>query len=340
MDRKSPLSPSTLHPIRYPLSTLRSTLYATRYTLIILISLLLIIATLLRNSVWKDDLFLWQDVIKKSPHKIRPYINLAGTLLMRNRLDESLSVLFKATEVFKEEILSGNLYYLRAGLEIFLNFAAIYGTKGDINRAMEFLQKALETMPDSPKANYAMAYGLMEKGSLKEAEEYLRTALSLAEDPKAYSLYSELCERQKRLDCAIGHLERALYLEPENTSYLTRLGYLYKTAGRLKDAEKAWLRAVSLGSREPEPYINLGSLNYERGKLRSAYRYYQRALEIDPNSYEALVGAGNVIDELGNLALAKEYYEKAMKVAPERKEAYIEYERAIRRREKGLGIRE
>ncbi len=306
-----------------------------RFFLLLIISLLLIVATLTRNSLWKDDLILWQDIVRKSPHKIRPYINLAGTLLMRQRLDEALSVLFKATEVFKEEILSGNLYYLRAGLEIYLNFAAIYGLKGDINRAMEFLQKALETMPDSPKANYAMAFGLMEKGQLNKAEEYLEVAISLAEDPKAYSLYSELCERQERFDCAISHLERAVYLEPENTGYLTRLGYLYKTTGRLKDAEKAWLRAVSLGSREPEPYLNLGSLNYERGKLRSAYRYYQKALERDPNSYEALVGAGNVADELGNLALAKEYYQRAIKVAPERKEAYIEYERAIKRREVG-----
>jgi|GEM_PF-4349968 len=303
-----------------------------KFVLLLLISLLLITATLLRNSVWKDDLILWQDIIRKSPHKIRPYINLAGTLLMRNRLDEALSVLFKATEVFKKEILSGNLYYLRAGLEIYLNFAAIYGLKGDINMAMEFLQKALETMPDSPKANYAMAYGLMEKGDLNKAEEYLKVAISLAEDPKAYSLYSELCERQGRFDCAISHLERAIYLEPENTGYLTRLGYLYKTADRPDDAEKAWLRAVSLGSREPEPYVNLGSLNYEKGKLRLAYRYYQRALEIDPSSYEALVGAGNVADELGNLALAKEYYEKAMKIAPDRKEAYIEYEKAIKRK--------
>lgn len=269
--------------------------------------------------------------MRKSPGKIRPYINLAGAYLMRNMLEEALSVLFKTTEVFRDEIMSGNIYYLRAGLEIYLNFAALYGMKGDINRAMEFLQKAYETMPDSPKVNYALAYGYMEKGDLRSAETYIIQALRLAEDPKAYSLYAELLERQNRPDEAIRAIERAIFLEPENSSYLTRLGYLLRVTGKVEEAEKAWLKARDINPEDPEPYVNLGSLNYEKGRLKTAYVYYRKALELDPNSYEALVGAGNVADELGNPALAKEYYERAMKIAPERKEAYREYKEVLKR---------
>jgi len=29
-----------------------------------------------RNIIWKDDLTLWQDVVKKSPYKSRSYVNL------------------------------------------------------------------------------------------------------------------------------------------------------------------------------------------------------------------------------------------------------------------------
>ncbi|MCX7794756.1 MAG: tetratricopeptide repeat protein [Thermodesulfovibrionales bacterium] len=296
-----------------------------------IVILILTLLTLSRNSVWKDDLILWQDVVRKSPGKIRPYINLAGSYLMRNRLDDALAVLFKTTEVFSDVIRSGNLYYLKAGLEIYLNFAAIYGMKGDIKRAMEFLQKAYETMPDSPKVNYAFAFGLMERGDLERAEQYLKNAIALAEDPRAYSLFSELCERQGRIDEAIIYIERASYLEPENSNYLTRLGYLLRLKGRLDEAEKAWLKAIRLDKNNADAYVNLGSLMYERGFLKKAYEYYRRALEIDPNSYEALVGAGNVIDELGNYSIAKEMYERAMKIDPQRKEAYIEYQKILKR---------
>ncbi len=305
-----------------------------RHIFILISVLCLLILTINRNNLWQDDLKMWEDVIKKSPGKVRPYINLAGAYLMKNRLDDALSVLFKSTEVFRDEIMEGNIHYLMAAVEIFLNFAAVYGIKGDMDRAMEFLQKAYETNPQSPKVNYALAYGFMEKGDLRKAEEFLKNALSLAEEPKAYFLYGELCERQGRLEEAIRYFKRATELEPENSSYLTRLGYLLKITGKPDEAERAWLRAIRLTDKEPEPYVNLGSLMYERGFLKSAYQYYKKALEIDPNNYEALVGAANVIDDLGNFALAREMYEKAIKVAPERKEAYIEYERSLKRQGK------
>jgi len=46
----------------------------------LLILLLIIIAFLIasysRNMIWKDDLSLWEDIVKKSPNKARGYNNL------------------------------------------------------------------------------------------------------------------------------------------------------------------------------------------------------------------------------------------------------------------------
>ena len=35
------------------------------------------VLTMKRNTVWQSELSLWQDTYKKSPHKLRPLINLA-----------------------------------------------------------------------------------------------------------------------------------------------------------------------------------------------------------------------------------------------------------------------
>lgn len=298
---------------------------------------ILCFASLLRNNIWSDSLLLWLNVIKHSEKKLRPYINLSNSYLEKGRLDDTLRTLFKTTGMFKKEITSGNIYYLSAALEIYLNFAAVYGTKGEIDRALEFLLKAYEVDPMSARANYALGFAYMEKEDFNSAEPYLKKAIGIAEDSKAYFLYADLLERTKRQAEALAPMQRAVYLEPENVIYRNRLGLLLKAANRTAEAEQQFLAGIKLSPGLAEPYVNLGSIMYQKGQVRRAYKYYRMATEADPNSYEAWVGQGNVLDELGNRPKAVEAYKKAIATDPKRYEAYLElgiaFERAGKNKE-------
>jgi tetratricopeptide (TPR) repeat protein len=50
----------------------------------------LVVATILRNDVWGEETRLWSDVITKSPHKARPYNNLAMAYFKRGQYDRAL----------------------------------------------------------------------------------------------------------------------------------------------------------------------------------------------------------------------------------------------------------
>jgi tetratricopeptide (TPR) repeat protein len=64
-----------------------------------LLVLVLGFATFQRNHVWGDAIRLWQDVVAKSPEKVRPYNNLGVALTNAGRLPEAIEVLSRAIEM-------------------------------------------------------------------------------------------------------------------------------------------------------------------------------------------------------------------------------------------------
>ncbi len=297
--------------------------------------LLLFILTLLtfsRNIFWKDALHLWSDVMKKSPLKIRPCINLGGAYIHANDLQMAKDTFLRCAELINRKVMEeGVVYYLIAQIEVYLNLAAIYGNQGNIDMAMEFLRKAYDVDPELPKTNYAIAFAYMEKNDLDSAEPYLLKAISIAEDAKAYFLYGELKEKKGLYDEALELYRRAVELDPKNSLYRVRLGYIYKIKNMPESAEIEWQRATGIDPLNVEAYVNLGSLYYENGLIRKAYTYYRKALEIKPDSIEALLGAGNAVDEMGNHPLAIEYYERALQIDPQNPLIYENLAIALKR---------
>jgi len=84
-----------------------------------LVLAVLMVATVLRNEVWSDEVRLFSDVVAKSPHKLRPYENLVFAYMKRGQEEQAISVAKSGVENVPEQRLSlldtiGTLY-LRLG---------------------------------------------------------------------------------------------------------------------------------------------------------------------------------------------------------------------------------
>src|SRR5437867_4077930 len=78
-----------------------------------------VVATLLRNEVWRDEVRLWSDIVRKSPHKLRPYGALINAYMKRGQEREAISIAKLGSENVPESRTSfvnttGSLY-LRLG---------------------------------------------------------------------------------------------------------------------------------------------------------------------------------------------------------------------------------
>ena len=65
---------------------------------------------------------------------------------------------------------------------LYSELTAIYATRGELDKAIDLLERGLRTTPDSPILHALIASTLFEKGNRREAQRHLETAESI--DPE------------------------------------------------------------------------------------------------------------------------------------------------------------
>ncbi len=89
------------------------------------------------------------------------------------------------------------------------------------------------------------------------------------------------------------------------------------------EAERSFLKAVSLDERFVPAWIALGHIYYRRDDLVKAKAYYDRALQIDKNVPEAYYGIGCVLYEESDLHGAAGHFLQAIEIDPAFAEAHL-----------------
>jgi tetratricopeptide (TPR) repeat protein len=122
---------------------------------IIIISLS--IATHQRNIVWGSAIGLWEDVVSKSPQKVRPASNLGQALVEADRPWDAIPVLSRAVDMAP--------YYHNANF----NLGRAYTLIGQSRTAIPFLQKAIAYKPEFDLAYIALGAALIKDERYNEA---------------------------------------------------------------------------------------------------------------------------------------------------------------------------
>ncbi|MCK5761010.1 MAG: tetratricopeptide repeat protein, partial [Candidatus Delongbacteria bacterium] len=134
-----------------------------------LITLSYSIATFQRNKVWKTDISLWGDVVKKSPDKFRPNYNTAEALKRNGYLDKALNFYLKAYKLDSNSYGTCN------------NIGNIYYEKKDIEEAKKFYGLAIEINPNYSKTLNNLANIYFTEKNYTEAETYYLQAIKINE---------------------------------------------------------------------------------------------------------------------------------------------------------------
>jgi tetratricopeptide (TPR) repeat protein len=220
------------------------------WSLTIPIMLILSVLTFMRNQVWKDDLTLWADALKKSPNMSRPYVNYARALHGLGRLEETIAfyerVLTMPAVPYKSDLMH-KLYALG-------NLGAVYAEKGMYQEALNCYQAAARlTAP------------------LHASDLYFNMA----------NLFANL----KQYPEAIDAYKKAVENNPSNYRAYTNLGWVLMMLERHDEAEAALQEALKYNHRSAETYLNLAILySKDPNRKTEAIANYNRFLELKPNS--------------------------------------------------------
>jgi len=199
-----------------------------------------------RSQVWGDAVALWQDSVKKSPAKARPYNNLGSALSERNRLPEAAAYFQRAVELRPNY---GDARY---------NLGYAWVRLGRLEDGVKQLLEAVRLEPDNYMAynNLGIAYLLQE--NYPEAVRHLQMAVDLSKEfETARNNLGVALKGSGDLEGAIHHFEQAIRINPNYADAYNNLGLTLKEQGKLADAATNFRRALAINPAQPAAKLNL-----------------------------------------------------------------------------------
>lgn len=136
------------------------------------------ILTMNRNTVWQSELSLWQDTYQKSPHKLRPLINLA-------RAHSMLGEPEKAIKYYQEALLKGPGVFATN-----YNLGDLYLAKGLEPDAIRHFLLASRIKPEIPETFAKLGEIYLAQNKFKLADTYFKHAVEL--EPRMSAVFKNL----------------------------------------------------------------------------------------------------------------------------------------------------
>jgi tetratricopeptide (TPR) repeat protein len=193
-----------------------------------------------RNGVWRSDLVLWDDAVRKSPNKARPYNNRGLAYAVRGENELALvdfTQALKLDPAFAEAYNNrGNVYlgrgefglalddYNRAAekgpryAEAYHNRGLVYANKNALDQAVLDYNRALEIRPGYAEAYYDRGNAYYRKGDFDRAILDYGAAIALEPDyAEAYHNRGSAFFRRGETARAALDYDAALKIRPDYT---------------------------------------------------------------------------------------------------------------------------
>jgi len=242
----------------------------------IIIIVLLSGATYARNRVWLSKVGLWEDVVRKSPLKPRPYYNLGVVY-------QDMDIFDSAAECYKTVIKMSPEY-----AKAHNNLAIIYSSKGLHEKAIEQFKTTIRLKPDHVEAHYNLGLEYATTGQFEKAIEQYSEALRLRPDyVEAHTNLGIAYKKKGQVEKAIEQYTEALRLRPDSPEAHHNLGNAYMLKGLTNKAIEQFEAALKINPSLAETHYNLGVIYYKTGNLHRAREELLTALRIKPGYHPA-----------------------------------------------------
>jgi tetratricopeptide (TPR) repeat protein len=225
-----------------------------------------------RNSMWRDNVTLWQDCVDKSPQLARPHYNLGVALEHLGRHDEAVNHFYKAVQLKPD-------YH-----QAHFNLGIVLDLQGKPETAISHLLKAVRRRPHLTEAHYYLGRALAKTGRHGKAIVHFAEAIKLKPNfAEAHYFMGIALAKQEMPEQAMKHYQKAVEVKPDFAEAHFNLGVALAEQERFGEAIGHYSEAVRISPDFAEAYNNLGIALAKLGRLEEAVDNYTKAVQIRPD---------------------------------------------------------
>jgi tetratricopeptide (TPR) repeat protein len=251
-------------------------------------------------------------VTEQASWNVEPWIRLGGILFDNHNYAEAAQEMEKAVKSFPDEYVINvilGLSYAQEGVhdlaEVYLakavklnpnDFNSLFAYGFTLNRldkkdeAIKYLKMALRINSESPEVHSLLGSIYSEKKMYKECDESYEKALAIdSTDILTLNNYAySLSERGEKLDYALEMVKKSVESDPENSSYLDTIGWVYFKLGDYEKAYNFIEKAIKVEDTNSVLVEHLGDVLFKKGEKERAIETWKKALELDKNNKELI----------------------------------------------------
>ena len=201
-----------------------------------------------------------------------------------------------------------------------------YLQRGQLDAALEKLQKAVATMPDYAEAQSSLALVYVQLDNNEKAEIHYQRALELS--PKDGSILNNyavfLCGSGRPAE-AEAYFLKAIQSRNYHTpaQALENLGVCAMQIPDMAKAESYLRKALQIDPKLPRALLQMARISLEKKNAMSGRAYLQRYQEVSPLGADGLWLGIQVERELGDTATAQDYENRLRRHFPDSKELQL-----------------
>jgi protein O-mannosyl-transferase len=263
-----------------------------------------------RNKVWKDDISLWLDNVKKCPNLARPYTNLGKAKSVAGDLQGGLDDYNKAiainpkygvalfnrgvTRAIMKDYMGAisdynkAIEYDTADISVLVNRGNARTNINDNKGALEDYAQALKLEPSNPDIYLNVAIAQQNLGDFPAAIKSLGTAIRLrANFPQAYLRLGIINSLMHDNDAAVKNLSEAIKGDPGSTDAWKNRGIVYINQGNYVEAVNDFSKALEIKQDDAETWFMKAEALMKANKPAESIPCYAKAVSINPGYYVA-----------------------------------------------------
>ncbi len=155
------------------------------------------------------------------------------------------------------------------------------------SEAEQEFDAALALDPHNFDALYNLGSIEAGKGNLSRAIELLQQALEQKDDADAHELLAAVYAQSGKIDDALREFQALERLKPDDPAPHLALAKVYQAMGKMQEAIREQQAALAIDPANPGDWNDLGVLHAHAGDKAAARKDFERALQLDPQNAAA-----------------------------------------------------